>query len=113
MVRHRSERTVRFDERTWGRLATMADDQRITIAELIESAARRLVTGTTTADTVKSRTLHREALTNRFIRMRRAGATITQIADDTGYSTTYISRILIDAGLRSYRTRSDAGKAAA
>lgn len=104
--------TVRFDERTWGRLATMADDQGITVAELLESAARRLLTGTTTAETLKSRRLHRDALTKRLIQMRRAGASIKEIAANTGYSTSHVSQLLVEAGVRSYRTRSDARKAA-
>lgn len=104
--------TVRFDERTWGRLATMADDQGVTVAELLEHAARRLITGTVTTDTLKSRRLHKEALTKRLVQMRRAGATIAAIAADTGYSTTHVSQLLCEAGARTYRRRSDAGIAA-
>lgn len=94
---------VRFDERTWGRLASLADEQGITVAELIEHTARRLITGTTARPDL-ARERHREKLAAEIVRLREQGHTIRSIAHHTGYSKSYVSRILIDHGHRTYKT---------
>jgi predicted DNA-binding ribbon-helix-helix protein len=100
--------TVKFEDRTWASLATMADDQDTTIAELIEQAARRLLIGTvpspqpTRMETLaESRKKHRAALTARVLRLRKDGGTVASIAAVIGYSTSYVSKILCENGART------------
>lgn len=107
---------VRFDERTWARLVTMAERQGVTIPQLIEAAAQRLTTGTSTVPGVEgrsglahTRTKHREALAKQVVTLRRRGQTIRGIASIVGYSTSYVSKILCDNEQRTW-TRQDARK---
>lgn len=106
---------VRFDQRTWGRLASMADMQGITIGELLERAAERLVTGTSHAPKTRgaqlkqTRAAHRQALVSVVLRLRAQGNTVAAIADIIGYSKSYVSRILCENGHRTWQ-RSDAGQ---
>lgn len=99
---------VKFDDRTWARLATMAHEQDTTIADLIERAALRLLVGTIAETTgrgselEKSRDAHRAAVARRIIALREQGLTITKIAAATSYSRSYVSRILCDNGARTY-----------
>jgi hypothetical protein len=102
--------TVKFEDRTWARLATMADDQDTTIAELLEQAARRLLIGTvpspkpTRAEALaESRQKHRDALTARILRLRRDGNTVAGIAAVIGYSSSYVSKILCDNNARTFQ----------
>lgn len=95
--------TVKFDNRTWARLVTMAHQRDTTIAELIEQGTRHLLTGkvpTPAADTpgmklARTRKARTEAITALFVRLRNQGANGAAIANMTGYSKTYVSRMLI------------------
>lgn len=103
---------VKFEDRAWGRLATMADAQGITVPALLERAAGRLLTGTVPsggrrAELAASRKAHKQALTSQIVRLRSRGKTIAQIADLVGYSTTYVSKILTENDGRTWQ-RSDA-----
>ena len=109
--------TVGFDDRVWGRLASMADVQGTTIPELLESAVERLLVGTTRArretkesraqELARTRDAHKAALVAEMIRLRKAGHTLQQISEVTGYAKTYVSRLLCENGHRTW-TRSDA-----
>ena len=105
---------VKFDDRTWGRLVTMADRQGVPVAQLIEAAAQRLTTGTSTvagleggAGLARSRTKHRQALAEQVVALRQRGHTIVGIAQMTGYSKSYVSKILCENGQRTW-SRTDA-----
>ena len=108
---------VRFDDRVWGRLASMADVQGTTVPELLERAVERLVVGTTRSqraskqmrreELARSRAAHKAALVAQVARLRDEGRTVKEIAHRTGYSQTYVSRILCENGRRTWK-RSDA-----
>jgi DNA-binding NarL/FixJ family response regulator len=109
---------VRFDERVWGRLASMADNGGTTIPELLEQAVSQLLVGTTRAaadkearyeELLRSREAHHRRLVSEVLRLRANGHTIQAIADITRYSKTYVSKILCDNGARTW-SRSDAGQ---
>lgn len=104
--------SVKFEDRAWARLATMADAQGITVPVLLERAAGRLLTGTAPtggrrAELAASRKAHKQALTSQIVRLRGRGLKIAQIADVMGYSTTYVSKILTENGVRAWQ-RTDA-----
>lgn len=105
---------VNFDDRTWARLVTMADRQQVSITQLIEAAAQRLTTGTSTVPGLEgrrglahNRVKHRDALVRQMTTLRRRGHTIAGIAEITGYSKSYVSKLLCDNGQRTW-TRTDA-----
>lgn len=108
---------VKFDDRTWGRLASMADDQGMSIQELLEGAAHRLIVGTSRSprprsaeDLSRTRAAHMAALTERVLRLRQSGKTVAYIADATGYSTTYVSKILCANGARTWTRNAQSGQ---
>lgn len=104
-------RLVKFDDRVWGRLASMADNQGTTIPDLLERAVERLVVGTTRSrrpdkearheELLRSREAHSAALVAEMLRLREAGHSIQAIGDITGYSKTYVSKILCANGART------------
>lgn len=108
--------TVKFDNRTWARLVTMAHQQNTTIAELIEQGTRHLLTGkvpTPIADTpgmklARTRKARTEAITALFVRLRNQGANGAAIANMTGYSKTYVSRTLINHDTQTAQTEEQA-----
>ena len=114
-----NSQTVKFDPHVWGRLATLADVKGVTIPELIAQTAERLIPGVTRTpnpakearheELLQSREAHRRRLVGEVLRLRKHGHTIQAIADITGYSKTYVSRILVENGHRTW-SRSDAGK---
>lgn len=108
---------VKFDDRTWGRLATMAAELEMSIPELLEGAAHRLMVGTSRSprprraeDLARTRAAHKAALTARILRLRGAGKTVAYIADVTGYSTTYVSKILCANGARTWTRNAPQGQ---
>lgn len=111
---------VKFDDKAWGRLASMADAQGITIAQLLEGAAYRLFVGTSRAprpprtdDLRSTRAKHKAALVERVKALRAGGRTVAQIADLTGYSTTYVSKILCENGARTRTHHTNTERSAA
>lgn len=109
---------VKFDDRAWGRMASMADATGTTVPELLERAVERLLVGTTrslraedeearAAELKRTRDAHKAALVAETIRLREAGHTIQAVAKITGYSSTYVSKILCDNGRRTWN-RTDA-----
>ena len=105
---------VKFDQRTWARLVVMAERQGVTVVQLIEAAAQRLTTGTSTVPGVEgrsglahTRTKHRDALAKQVLDLRRRGHTIVGIASIVGYSKSYVSKILCQNGQRTW-SRTDA-----
>ena len=110
-------RLVKFDDRVWGRLASMADNQGTTIPDLLERAVERLVVGTTRTahpsketrreELAQSRAAHKAALVEQITRMRDKGATIWAISHETGYSQTYVSKILCDNGRRTWTRKTE------
>lgn len=113
-----TDQILRFDPRVWGRLATLADTKGVSIPELIAQTAERLVPGATRTpspvkearhdEILQSREAHRRRLIGEVLRLREHGHTVQAIADITGYSKTYVSKILCDNGARTW-SRSDAG----
>lgn len=107
---------VNFDAKTWARLATIADRQEVSIADLITAAAQRLTTGTSTVEGLTgrgglphTRQKHREALIREVVKLRGRGLTVVEIARTVGYSKSYVSRLLTENGHRSW-TRTTNGR---
>lgn len=103
--------SVKFDDRVWARLLLMAEAQGITVPLLLEASASRLLTGSTRAaqlegDRDTRRSAHKEALTTEIRKLRRRGLPITAIAERVGYSTSYVSRLLIASGERTWHRTS-------
>lgn len=94
---------VKFDPRTFARLADMAEAQGVTIGQLIEDAAQRLITGSTTAK--YSAEKHRAALIARVCTLRKRGWTVVRIAHEVGYSKAWVSRLLTENGMRTRKAR--------
>lgn len=101
---------VKFEDKAWGRLATMADEQGMTIPELLERSARRLLVGTVpasirtrSADLADTRAAHKSAVTKNILQLRKLGHTVLTIAERTGYSKSYVSKILCDNGARTHQ----------
>ncbi|WP_295851257.1 hypothetical protein [uncultured Microbacterium sp.] len=108
--------SVKFADQTWARLAFIADRVGVTVPELLEDAAQRLLVGTSRfakmqprrADQLaRTRAVHKEILTAQILRYRAGGRTVAQIADLVGYSTSYVSRILCDNGARTHKTHTE------
>lgn len=103
---------VKFDARTWARLASMAEAQGITIAQLIEAAAQRLVTGARASFGEDAAERHHAALTARILALRKQKLTLTEIGREVGYSKSYVHRILTENGHRTYRKQRPTGQKA-
>lgn len=111
---------VKFPEPVWGRLATMAEQQGMTIPELLERAAQRLLTGTTRSPQphlesrmealTRSREAHRKAIAAEIIRLRGRGHTVAAIASIVGYSNSYVSKILCANGARTWTRNAPQGQ---
>lgn len=110
--------SVKFDDWTWARLVVMAERQGVTISQLLEAAAQRLTVGTSTvaglsgrSGLAHTRTKHKAALIAQVLELRAAGQTIVGIAQITGYSKSYVSKILCENGQRTWsRTTAQDGQ---
>lgn len=107
---------VKFSDQTWGRLATLADNIGITVPELLEDAAQRLLVGTSrfakdqtrrAEQLARTRAVHKQMLTSQILRLRAHGRTVMQIADAVGYSSSYVSKILCENGARTHKSHTE------
>ncbi|KSU52873.1 helix-turn-helix domain-containing protein [Microbacterium enclense] len=108
--------SVNFADQAWARLAVLADGIGITVPELLEDAAQRLLVGTSrfakdqprrAEQLARTRAVHKQMLTSQIIRLRAQGRTVMQIADAVGYSSSYVSKILCENGARTHKTHTE------
>ena len=94
---------VKFADRTWARLATIADRNGITVPQLLEGGAIALGVGTA-AQTARAQ--QKAVRVAEVISLREKGWKVARIAEKIGVSTSFVSRVLCENGHRSHAERS-------
>ena len=102
--------TVSFDGKTWYRLASIAEGQGVTIAQLLAQAAGAVRAGPrplTLAGEIRAAkyAAKSEVVAAEVVHLREQGMKVASIAEMLGYSPSYVSKVLCANGHRS-RTRS-------
>lgn len=91
---------VKFSDRTWGRMAVMADRHGLTVAQLLEGAALALGGGTPRQS---ARAQQRAVRVAQVVSLREKGLKIARISEETGMSVSFVSRVLCENGHRTHK----------
>lgn len=95
--------SVKFADRAWARLATIADRNGITVPQLLEGGAIALGVGTT-AQTARAQ--KKAVRVAHVISLREKGWKVARIAQEVGVSTSFVSKVLCENGHRTHIEKS-------